>query len=517
MRPQTVTVLTPLCLLAACADTGMSFDAGSYATGATSSDAAPGDDDDDGDDGTSTPGEVEDDLLALPPAQTERFVFVANPDRDTVTRIDVRSLAVDTTAVGDGPELVLTTPDWRTAVVFNRLASSVTLLDASSLAARTVPVRDNFNDMVMSPDGGWVVLFHNAAKERADDPVPDGIQSFNEASFVNVITGEHFPMAVGFDPRMVRFAEDSGFALIVSDAKLGDAPTPRLIELQPDVINPPSAEEVVVSPSGAFAFVRQFGASSVLVVDLDADTVDAVPVGANPTDLDLSPDGEKAVVVARDARELWVFDADDPFAPAEVLPFPDDLALGSLIFDPTGEQAVLYATASLIDRFTTWDLRTNELRTRALVKPVTSMAVSPTGETLLAFHTLSDAPGAAPSPFTGAWALTLFDLDDFRSNPLKLPAEPTGYANAFDGRRGYFVMEGQPFLEVLDYATLLPTEIRLASEPVYVGVLPPLPGDDALPPAWVSQDHALGRISFYNPVDENLETVTGFELNAAIE
>ena len=78
-------------------------------------------------------------------------------------------------------------------------------------------------------------------------------------------------------------------------------------------------------------------------------------------------------------------------------------------------------------------------------------------------------------------------------------------------------MEDQPYLEVLDYVTLLPDEIELKSNPVYVGVLPPLEGDTDEPPAWVSQDHDLGRISFYEPSSDTLETITGFELNSAIE
>ena len=32
-------------------------------------------------------GEEEEDLLRLPPAQTDQYVFVANPERDTVTRV----------------------------------------------------------------------------------------------------------------------------------------------------------------------------------------------------------------------------------------------------------------------------------------------------------------------------------------------------------------------------------------------------------------------------------------------
>jgi DNA-binding beta-propeller fold protein YncE len=516
--------LRPLLLLPFLAACGAEFglSAGDYNVPSDGTTASFGDDDDSGET-SSTPPETESDFLSLPPAQTETFVFVANPDRNTVTRINVRTQAVDTTTVGRGPGIVQTTPDYRTAAVLNRGDNSVSIIDAASLDTLNVVVREDLNQMVMSPDGQWVTLFHDIARERPDDPPPQGLQSFNEASIVNLVTGEHFPMAVGFNPRMVRYTRDSERALIVSDAYLAivdltdEQPLPELIELSPDLLEPPVAEEVIVSPNGVFAFVRQFGADSVLIVDLDARTVDSVPVGLNPTDLDLSPDGAEAVVVSRGSRELWLLDANDPFAAPGVLPFPDDLPFGSLVFDPTGDQAILYTTATALDRFVTWDRRDDTLRTRAIVKPVTGMAITPTGGSMLAFHTLQDAPDAAISPFSNSWALTIFSLDDFRSNPLKLPAEPIGYANANDGLRGYFIMDGQPFLSILDYTTMLADEVSLKSDPVYVGVLPNLDNSSDEPPAWVSQDHDLGRISFYDPEINELETITCFELNAAID
>jgi hypothetical protein len=138
--------------------------------------------------------------------------------------------------------------------------------------------------------------------------------------------------------------------------------------------------------------------------------------------------------------------------------------------------------------------------------------VSPTGESLLVFHTKTDASGAdTSSPFYNEWALTLIDLDDLRQNPMLLPAEPTGYAVSDDGRYGFFVMEGASLLETLDFSTLLYDEVRLPSTPVYLGVLP------ETTTAWASQEHELGRISFYEAASGNLDTITGFELNEDIE
>jgi hypothetical protein len=94
---------------------------------------------------------------------------------------------------------------------------------------------------------------------------------------------------------------------------------------------------------------------------------------------------------------------------------------------------------------------------------------------------------------------------------MVLPDEPTSYSTSDDGGYGYFIMEGQDLLEVLDFGTLLYTEVDLKSPPVHLGVLP----DSNI--AWISQDHSLGRISFYEPSANTLDTITGFELNSEIE
>lgn len=469
--------------------------------------------------------EDENDFLALRPSETDTYVFVANPARNTVTRVNVLTLEVRTTEVGADPNAVLITPDNRTVAVFNRGDDSVSVLNTETLEGIEIPVRDDFNKMVMSPDGLWVALWHDVGSERPDDPPPSGIQSYNEVSFVNLATHAHFPMAVDYQPREIQFTPDGTLATVVTATSLGIVDlteatlSPRLVSVTDELVDPPTAEEVVIAPDGSYAFVRQFGAEDLVIVDLTTEVVERVPVGTNPTDLDLTPDGLRAVVVSRGSHELHVFEVADPFVPPEILDLPPDVNLGSVIIDPTGRRALLYTTAGSTDRFATWDLESGDITLRSLVKPVASMAITPTGDSLLVFHTKEDAVGAdTNSPFYGEWALTLISLSDFRQNPLKLPAEPIGFANSNNGHFGYFIMKNQDFLERLNYSTLLPDEIPLRSHPVYVGVLPDLtPNDGDEPQAWVSQEHDLGRMSFYDPDDNSLETITGFELNAAVE
>jgi len=469
--------------------------------------------------------EAEDDFLALEPAQTDVFVFIANPGRGTVTRVNVFTQEVRTTQVGNNPSTVTVAPDYSNAVVFNKGSDSVSIIDSLSLDVLEVGVRDNFNRMKMSPQGSWVGLFHDKRAEEDGDPVEEGIQSFNEVSFVSVPDGVHHAMAVGFNPREIQFTKDDTLAVVVSDEAVAlvdltsEKLIPRIIDITMGATDPPPAEEVVINPTGTYAFVRQFGATDLLVVDLATESIETVNIGTNPTDLDLSPDGSIAVVVSRSSQELYVLDADAPLETApQVLSLPESLYLGSLLFDPVGEQALIYTTASNTPYYAVWDLE-NEITLRPLAKPVRSMSITPTGESVMVIHTKEDAPDADPNGyFYDAWALSLIDLGDFRQNTLKLPAETTGYANSTNGIHGYFIMDGVKLLAQVDYDTLLYEQINLKSDPVYVGVLPDLdPEDGDEPPAWASQEHELGRLTFFDPDDGSVETITGFELNSRIE
>ncbi len=484
-----------------------------------------GEDDDNSDPDDEDVSEQEDGPPILEPAETPTYIFIANPERDTVTRVTAATLAVVTTPVGNDPQIVKADPSGTRVAVFNRGNDSVSIIDAETLQTVEVPVRDELKQMVMSPDGDWVALWHDIASEDDDDPPAEGVQSYNEVSFIRLSTAEHFPMAVDYNPHEVQFTPDSSLAVVVTDTSLGlvdllaEELSPNLIHLTEELVDPPVAEEVAVAEEGTYAFVRQFGVEEILVVDLATEVVTPIDVGQNPTDIDLSPDGASAVVVSRGSEELWILDVPNPFASPVVIPLPADQGLGSVQFDPTGQRAIVYTTATLTDRIATWDLSDNSVTLRSVVKPVASAAISPTGDSLILFHTHSDAAGAdTNSPFYGEWALTLIDFDDFRQNPIRLPAEPIGFANSSNGRYGYFIMEGERYLEAINYGTLLVDEIPIKSDPVFVGALAdPETEDEDEPPAWVSQAHDLGRISFYDPDNGELATVTGFELNSAIE
>jgi DNA-binding beta-propeller fold protein YncE len=504
-------------LLAGCSSKSLSIyseDAAGEADSGGSGGSSDWDDTASADDGDDFEPEEEQALML--PAVTPAYVFVANPDRGTVSRIAVPDLDVLTTAVGSNPTLLSTTADGSRAVVFNQGDDSVSIVDAATLSVVTVSVRDDLNAMALSPDGKWAALWHDRASEE-DEPNSEGVVSYNELSLVDVETATHWPQVVGFNPREVQFTADSATAVVVSDAWLGvigldDEPTTTRIAIADDIVDPPEAEEVLVAPDGSYAFVRQFGADTLALVDLVAGEVDRLAVGSNPTDLDLSPDGLEVVVVARNAGELWIYDLLDPMAGARTVAMPVGEVLGSLVLSPNGNDGLLYSNATGLSRYTTWDRLTDTLTTRSLVKPVDSMEFSPDGQTALAFHPKDNGSDVdTDSEFYDRWALTMIEVGSYFGAPLRLAAEPTEWASSDDGSRAFFIMEGQPWLEVLRLDALMFDEVELHSDPLHVGVLPGTTW------AFASQEHVLGRISFYDADTTVLKTITGFELNAGIE
>lgn len=489
----------------------------------TGDDDAPADDDDGAPDaGDGEPAdETENDFLGSEPRGTDQFVFIANPSRDTVTRIRASDRSITTIDVGRRPTQVVVSPDYSQAVAYNAGSDSVSIIQTLTADVQELPVREDLNRIDGSPDGRWVLAWFDAAAVDAEFGV-EGVRSYDEVSFVDTWEGRVESYAVGFNPRGVRFTADASTAVLYAEGLLAVADLTaepvriELLDLGMDPVDPPRAAEVEVTPSGSWAFVRFSDVDEVRAVDLGTGAVASLSVGLGPSDIDLSPDGQELVVVARESHELRVFDAQDPFAgPDRVLATPADSTIGSLVLAPDDRRGLLFTTAALEDRMTVWDRATDTLVERALVKPVQGVAIAPDGRSALVLHTLADAPDEHDL-FTDRWALTVVDLESGITNAVALEAQPTRWSTSDDGRYTLFLMAGSRQVGVIDYQSRLVDDLSVPSLPVFVGMMPERETpQDAL--GWVSQEHELGRISFVAPYDGTVETVTGFELNGGIE
>jgi DNA-binding beta-propeller fold protein YncE len=478
--------------------------------------------DDDAGDDDGGPPETEDDFVSVPPSAGDVYVFIVNPGRDSVSKVHVVTRQITTIEVGDEPSQVLVTEDYSRAVVFNDGDDTVSIVDVDSDEVFSVDVREDFNFMVMSPTGDHVVCFLNTALLDGNEQL-EGVLSYTEVSIVDVEQAVSHDFSVGFSPRQVKFSEDGDQVVIISDefmtvVDLTVLPLePQLIDLEADPFDPPTAAEVEVEPTGEFAFVRYQGEDSIQVVDLDSGELTWIAAGVDPTDMDLSPGGGELMVVSRTSQELRTFQATDPAAPPGLITLPVTETIGSVSMAPVGNAALLYTTASLSDRITLWNRATDDLTIKRLEKPVEQVIMAPDCDSVLVVHTYSDAPGE-DDLYTDAWVITIITVASgtYIPNAVLLEDELQSVANFDDGERAVFMMDENRNIGIIDYPSRLVDDVLVPSVPVHVGVMPEEDGLPA-PVAWISQDHPLGRISFVEPEELEVQTVTGFELNSEID
>ena len=143
-------------------------------------DPSSGGDDDDGDDGEPTlPPETGDAYYRAAPAATDLFVFVVNPDRDTVSKINATTRAVYTLPVGIHPTQVLVgAANPNKALVLNEGSASLSIVDARTDAVQEVSIHKDTNFMGVSADGQYAITWYNPQVEGASDDI-DGVRSYS--------------------------------------------------------------------------------------------------------------------------------------------------------------------------------------------------------------------------------------------------------------------------------------------------------------------------------------------------
>lgn len=445
-------------------------------------------------------------LLLSPPAALPTAVFVANAARDTVTRIDVFNQDIRTVGVGTDPERLWTSVPLGAALTLNRGDDTVSVVDATTLDVSAIAVRPDMNTLSMSPSGSYAVAWTDMSGELAPNP---GVQAFNELTVVDLIASASSSLAVGFNPEQVRFTPDDG-AVVVGGGWLAflDLADPydslQLLPLADEPDLAPAAREIVATADGDRFLIRQHGAAGLLVVDRAELTVDTLPFDTAPTDMEpLS--GDRAAVLFPAERSVVVLDLWGVDAPV-VYTWAEDHQFSGL--DATDEGLVLHSTSQA--RYGWLPLDTGELVVRSLAKTTQGVALVDGSRIALFSHPHTNVDVDADSPFYGRDAVSMVRLSDGLANPMTLDAALSDVVDTGLGY-GFFTIEGESVLAVLDYTTLLTTTYPLASVPETLGVVP------GTTEAYASLTHDLGRITFYDPSTGEMQTITGFELNSAID
>jgi YVTN family beta-propeller protein len=247
--------------------------------------------------GTSAPATVTVTIgpqLNLAPAAN---AYVANFGDNSVSVINTAYGTVTATiAVGTGPDAVVPTPDGSKAYVANFTANTVSVIaTASNTVAATIPVGTAPFGLAISPDGARVYVANSGAgsvsvistaTNTVTNTVPVGLGSIP------------FGVTISPDGSKIYVADSGSGALSVIDAATVTAGSP--IALGKPTQTGPYA--VALSLDGGTAYVTNNLGASVSVVGIADGTILAtVPVGPNPTELALSPDGTKLYVANSNA------------------------------------------------------------------------------------------------------------------------------------------------------------------------------------------------------------------------
>ncbi len=167
---------------------------------------------------TGPPPEIEMHRSFLTPQAGGRFVYVANPARDTVAVIDSTSLSIQSVEVGRRPTYLMTVTGRDEAIVLNVGSNSASILRTTTgtgTRVSSVPVFQGANAIAIAPDGRHAIVY-------LDTNVPGASTSggsFQDLALITLEPGMDrvVQLTVGFRPVDVLFSADSSAAFVVTE------------------------------------------------------------------------------------------------------------------------------------------------------------------------------------------------------------------------------------------------------------------------------------------------------------
>lgn len=546
-----------------------------------------------------TPPEVEAESSYEAPIATGRFVWIANPRSGRVAYVDASTLAVDSVEAGNAPTYVAPVPGASDAViVLNVLSQDATYLRATSVpvaatgasAATTatkltsvmIPhLSPRANAWAVSADGRWALAWADVRRVAAASlggmlAPADELEGFQDVTVIDLAATPPVAttVAVGYRPVSIAFSDDLTRAFAVTEdgvsvialppvAVAGAAGAAAAAATVPKVIRDVSIDSGLSSRDAALAtdvsissasgvnraIVRRDGFAEVRVVNLDTGDTVVLPLDGPATDLDVTPDGSKAVAVVRQSASVYVIPlgAEAPTPDAVVKTTIAGAIIGSVVLTADDATAILYSNAIASDRLEVLDLATgesHELRTHA---GVLSVFPTPDAKYAVVLHRDSGTGGAGagtggagtggagtggagggssggggatdlgppPPPPRPGKAFSILPLDGSRSGRIQgTEAVPQSIGVGPASDRVLVTIRDDAAAVYAVYVASIPSlevqRFALASPPTAAGVVA------AAARGYVSQDHPEGRITFIPFDGSSLRTITGFELGARV-
>lgn len=476
------------------------------------------------------PPEVESKNKSEPPATGKRFVYVAVPTQDMVAKIDSETLQVHAVKVGTNPGVLQTVKGQDIAVVLNRGSATASLLRSKSDGSDeiiTLKTVAGLNQLALAPGGTHGIAYFDLTLTTGNLPPK---QTLQEITLLRLEAGKEtaINLPVGFRPSSVLYTADGSRGYIVTEQgisviELALVTKPTLVPTIPllkDPLKEPKPAEVVITPDGKLALLRQPGVKGIRAVDLSTKAITDLPLGAEPTDLDLTAAGDLAVVVLRDSSEVALIDLPgDLQDPTRIKRLTiSGYTVGQATLSADSKQAFLFSNATTQEAVLLADLQAGTVSVFTLKKGVRAVYGSPDGAMAIVLH--NKVPGTA-SPAEGveamidkSWGYSLLSLSASFVKLQLTDADPGQLAIAPDSASAWLLLADATrnvrSVEAIDLSSFLVDSLTLGSLPVSVGIVP------TTQRVYVAQSHPLGRVTFIDMSSHQTRTVTGFELNSYV-
>lgn len=440
-----------------------------------------------------------------------------------------------------------------------------------------LPVPEEVNSLEISPDGRHALAYIDPDKPLPDDASVSSLQVAALARLGETQNDDAaHQLSVSRLLQDVEFTEDGsqafligrdGINRIIFDRIDSDAFVPPLdVELSSSAF-PPKDREVEVGPEGKLLTIRssQFNGIALYrppALDADADAegeLRRISLPEPPTDIDLHIDESGAPLVIASlpqTSQIALIDPDRAFetdpddgegadagptgdtgtsgdagptgdasAPAPT-PGVEFIEISGAVpglaqLTPDQQQALVYTTLDTTPQLGILNLEDEDVRAVQLRNQIRSVAVAPDSSAAVVVHEKQEGQpesnASALEFFQHNHGLTLFDLESEYRRPVTLQADPASVLmteGASDSNPLLFAMLQSPDREKrgllrADLASFRLDFFTLPRAPEQIGRV--------AGKIFVSQESEQGRITFFDIDSGERQTVSGYELNAAIE
>jgi len=476
------------------------------------------------------------------PEAGARHLFIPSAGLDALVVVDAETLAVHLVDVGIQPTLVRALPDGAGAVVLNAGSRDISVVRPRGGAAFdviSVDVLPAHNRLEVSPDGAFAFAWH-------DPSVPGAAShgSLQDVSAVRLAEGAEavFNLVVGFRPSEVHFTDAGRLALFFCEDGVSGI---YLEDLGADIFLPPipvSADrfatpydrQIVVTPDGRWAVVRDLLAPELTLVDLFGGTLRALPLPDWASDLELTPGGEAVIVPMRAERLVAILEVPAAFewAPPEgpsggeeeeeapphplhsnpwVTLVPSGAAFGQVAMTDDGARALLFTTDPGTPAIGMLDTHTGQVVLQPLVKELTGVLVSPDGQMAALIHRRSS--GSDPS-LANRDAYSLLHLGTGFTKIMTVDHPVTKVIFTEDSGELFVLMPasagGAHQVHRVATGSFAVVPHVTPAAPTFVAAMP------TVDKVAIALDDPTGWITFVDTRTGAVEHVNSFELNSAI-